>query len=104
MRPMLHCEQRITKLAIHIPCGRTPAVPLEGARWRSFPDEDSPEKWEGCDVSRETGSVHHLLQRNGRWHEPLVMARMQGLPFGQQRTRVGMGLSAVGARPPQPYE
>ena len=44
-------RERITQLSVHIPCGflRGPVQ----ARWQSCPDEDSPEKWEGCDVSRE---------------------------------------------------
>ncbi len=45
-------RQRITKLSVHIPCGGLRG-PL-GARWQSCWDEDSPEKWEGCDVSHET--------------------------------------------------
>jgi hypothetical protein len=53
-------RQRITELGVHIPCGnvrgplqrRNPnsALPV---RWQSCPDEDVPEKWEDCDVSRE---------------------------------------------------
>ncbi|GAB3035002.1 hypothetical protein H7J11_23835 [Mycobacterium bourgelatii] len=43
-------RERITELSVHIPCGK-----LRGrvkGRWQSCPDEDSPERWEGCDVSR----------------------------------------------------
>lgn len=44
-------RERIVELSVHIPCGglRGPV----GGRWQSCPDEDSPERWEGCDVSRE---------------------------------------------------
>ena len=44
-------RERITELSVHVPCGRLRG-PVQ-ARWQSCPDEDSPEKWEGCDVSRE---------------------------------------------------
>jgi hypothetical protein len=53
-------RKRITELSVHIPCGklRGPVPPtckwgdvLQG-RWQSCPDEDSPEKWVGWDVSR----------------------------------------------------
>jgi hypothetical protein len=43
---------RIVELSVHIPCGGLRG-PVQG-RWQSCRDEDSPEKWEGCDVSRET--------------------------------------------------
>lgn len=53
-------RERISELSVHIPCGRLrgPVPPtckwphLHG-RWQSCPDEDSPERWPGCDVSRE---------------------------------------------------
>jgi hypothetical protein len=52
-------RERITELSVHIPCGwlrgpvrRTPHGGFS-ARWQSCPDEDYPEKWEGCDVSSE---------------------------------------------------
>ena len=44
-------RERITELSVHIPCGDLRG-PVHG-RWQSCRDEDSPEKWEGCDVSRE---------------------------------------------------
>ncbi|OBH88763.1 hypothetical protein [Mycobacterium sp. E2733] len=53
-------RERITELSVHIPCGRLrgPVPPtckwgdvLHG-RWQSCPDEDSPERWDGWDVSR----------------------------------------------------
>ena len=52
---------RITELSVHIPCGgirgplqrKSRAYPDLPVRWQSCPDEDSPEKWEECDVSRE---------------------------------------------------
>jgi len=52
---------RITELSVHIPCGglRGPLQPRSSAnpnlpvRWQSCQDEDSPERWPGCDVSRE---------------------------------------------------
>lgn len=52
---------RITELSVHIPCGgiRGPlqrtARPYQGLyiRWQSCPHEDSPERWSGCDVSRQ---------------------------------------------------
>jgi hypothetical protein len=44
-------RERIEKLSVHIPCGGLRG-PVQG-RWQSCPDEDSPERWDGCDVSRE---------------------------------------------------
>ena len=52
---------RITQLSVHIPCGglRGPlqrtSRPYPGLhiRWQSCPDEDSPQRWAGCDVSRQ---------------------------------------------------
>ncbi len=54
-------RERITELGVHIPCGglrgplqrRSLAYPNLSVTWQSCPDEDSPEKWEGFDVSRE---------------------------------------------------
>jgi hypothetical protein len=52
---------RITELSVHVPCGGLRG-PLQGkglgyrglpVRWQSCWDEDFPEEWEGCDVSRE---------------------------------------------------
>jgi len=45
-------RKRIVGLSVHIPCGDLRGPVLHG-RWQSCRDEDSPEKWEGCDVSRE---------------------------------------------------
>lgn len=44
-------RERIVELSVHIHCGdlRGPI----GGRWQSCRDEDSPERWEGCDVSSE---------------------------------------------------
>jgi hypothetical protein len=44
-------RQRIVELSVHIPCGDLRG-PING-RWQSCLCEDSPEKWEGCDVSRQ---------------------------------------------------
>ena len=44
-------RKRITELSVHIPCGGLRG-PVHG-RWQSCRDEDSPERWEGCDVSSE---------------------------------------------------
>lgn len=53
-------RDRITELSVHIPCGglRGPLHkrnPGSGPPvvWQSCNDEDAPQKWEGCDVSRE---------------------------------------------------
>lgn len=54
-------RDRIIELSVHIPCGglrgplqrRSLAYPNLSVTWQSCPDEDSPEKWEGFDVSRE---------------------------------------------------
>jgi hypothetical protein len=43
-------RERVTTLSVHIPCGFLRG-PVQG-RWQSCSDEDSPERWEGCDVSR----------------------------------------------------
>jgi hypothetical protein len=44
-------RERIVELSVHIPCGALRG-PVHG-RWQSCRDEDSPERWEGCDVSSE---------------------------------------------------
>lgn len=44
-------RERIRELSVHIPCGDLRG-PIHG-RWQSCGDEDSPERWQGCDVSRE---------------------------------------------------
>ena len=54
-------RERITELSVHIPCGglrgplqrKSQAYPHLPARWQSCQCEDSSEKWEGCDVSRQ---------------------------------------------------
>ena len=53
-------RERITELSVHIPCGglrgplqrRSRYHPDLPVRWQSCRDEDYPEKWEACDVSR----------------------------------------------------
>jgi hypothetical protein len=42
-------RERIVELSVHIPCGNLRG-PMHG-RWQSCRCEDSPEHWEGCDVS-----------------------------------------------------
>ena len=44
-------RKRIVELSLHIPCGGLRG-PVHGS-WQSCRDEDSPERWEGCDVSSE---------------------------------------------------
>lgn len=44
-------RKRLTELSVHVPCGGLRG-PLRNG-WQSCPDEDSPEIWPGCDVSRE---------------------------------------------------
>ena len=44
-------RERITELSVHIPCGRLRGPVQRRGRWQSCPDEDSPERWDGCDVS-----------------------------------------------------
>ena len=44
-------RERITELSVHIPCGRLRGPVQRRGRRQSCPDEDSPERWEGCDVS-----------------------------------------------------
>jgi len=45
-------RERITELSVHIPCGGLRGPVQRRGRWQSCADEDSPERWEGCDVSR----------------------------------------------------
>jgi hypothetical protein len=45
-------RKRIVGLSVHIPCGSLRGPVLHG-RWQSCRDEDSPERWAGCDVSSE---------------------------------------------------
>ncbi|MCV7260879.1 hypothetical protein [Mycobacterium shimoidei] len=44
-------RESITELSVHMPCGGLRG-PVDG-RWQSCHHEDSPEKWDGHDVSRE---------------------------------------------------
>ena len=44
-------RERITELSVHIPCGGVRGPAERRGRWQSCPDEDSPERWDGCDVS-----------------------------------------------------
>lgn len=48
-------RERITKLSVHVPCGqiRGPVRVDDKALWQSCPCEDTPDLWEGCDVSRK---------------------------------------------------
>ena len=54
-------RERITELSVHIPCGglrgplqrKSRAYPGLPIRWQSCRDEDAPQKWAACDVSRE---------------------------------------------------
>lgn len=55
-------RERITELSVHLPCGlirgpvyrkRSGAYVGWPGKWQSCPDEDSPQVWEGHDVSRE---------------------------------------------------
>jgi hypothetical protein len=54
-------RERLTELCVHIPCGgiRGPLQqksryhPWLPVQWQSCRDEDSPQKWPGCDVSEE---------------------------------------------------
>jgi len=45
----------ITELSVHIPCGqlRGPVYKDYDWLWQSCPHEDAPQKWNGCDVSRQ---------------------------------------------------
>jgi hypothetical protein len=45
----------ITELSVHAPCGklRGPVYKHYTHWWQSCPHEDAPQKWAGCDVSRE---------------------------------------------------
>ena len=53
-------RERVTELSVHIPCGglrgplqrKNPRHPELPVKWQCR-DEDVPEKWVGCDVSRE---------------------------------------------------
>jgi hypothetical protein len=45
-------RERITELSVHIPCGGLRGPVQRRGRWQSCADEDSPERWEGHDVSR----------------------------------------------------
>ena len=54
-------RERITELSVHIPCGqlrgplqrKSPFYPDLPIKWQSCRDEDTPQKWAACDVSRE---------------------------------------------------
>lgn len=48
-------RERITELPVHIPCGglRGPVQRSNPDLWQSCRHEDSPQKWEGVDVSRQ---------------------------------------------------
>lgn len=44
-------RERITELSVHIPCGGLRG-PVQRTSWQCCRHEDSPQKWEGVDVSR----------------------------------------------------
>jgi hypothetical protein len=44
-------RERISELSVHIPCGRLRGPVQRRGRWQSCHHEDSPERWEDCDVS-----------------------------------------------------
>jgi hypothetical protein len=54
-------RERINELSVHIPCGglrgplqrRSRFHPDLPVKWQSCRDEEAPQKWAGCDVSRE---------------------------------------------------
>lgn len=47
-------RERIRELSVHIPCGglRGPVLDRNTVRWQSCRDEDAPERWADCEVSR----------------------------------------------------
>ena len=72
-------------------------------RWQSCPDEDSPERWEGCDVSRERDlCIVCFRDTAGGVRDGHGWAAK--LPRDQRRTGAGMGLPPTGPRPAQPDE
>jgi hypothetical protein len=117
-------RERITELSVHIPCGglRGPVqrTRREGfwGRWQSCPDEDSPEKWQGCDVSREYDlcviCVRATAGGTSRWswlaceHCRAVNTAVEsawGLrPFALGRHSLMNGIGVRGGDPPEVQE
>ena len=98
------CE-RIVELSVHIPCGGLRG-PVHGRR-QSCGCEDSPERGEGCDVSREKNCAVICFRATAggtsRWSGGL-----RGLPSGQRidrepgvelwRSPIGLGRHSLMSR------
>ena len=118
-------RERITELSVHIPCGglRGPLQRRGGAsrlplRWQSCRDEDSPEVWEGCDVSRErdlciicfratAGGISRwawLACENCRAVNKSIESRWGFRPFALGRHSLMNGIGVRGGSPPEVRE
>ena len=119
-------RERITELAVHIPCGQIRG-PLQRSRrphpslhirWQSCSDEDSPQKWAGCDVSRQfdlcvicfratsggTSRWSWLACENCRGINDRIGKRWGFRPFALGRHSLMNGIGVRGGSPPEVQE
>ncbi|WP_156685606.1 hypothetical protein [Mycobacterium sp. Marseille-P9652] len=116
-------RERITELSVHIPCGglrgprqlRNPAYPHLPVRWQSCQDEDAPENWEGCDVSRDydlciicfrataggTSRWSWLACADCRAVNAALGSKCGALPFALGRHSLMNGIGVRGGSPPE---
>jgi hypothetical protein len=119
-------RERITELSVHIPCGglrgplqrKSQYHPHLPVRWQSCSDEDSPEKWAGCDVSQErdlcivcfrataggTSRWAWLACDNCRAVNTAIESRWGFRPFALGRHSLMNGIGVRGGRPPEVRE
>jgi hypothetical protein len=103
---------RIVELSVHILCGGLRG-PVAG-RWQSCRDEDSPEKWAGCDVSRAKDLCIICFRATAggtsRWswlacenclRVNNALARYDGHPFALGRHSLMNGIGVRGDAPPE---
>lgn len=93
------CE-RVTQLSVYIPFGFVRG-PVQD-RWQSCPDEDSPERWKGCDVSRAR-ELCMLVRGIAGGHLAMCMAGLRRLPRSTTHWREP-GVPPIGTRTAQFYE
>jgi hypothetical protein len=119
-------RQRTTELSVHIPCGglrgpmqrRSQSYPHLPVRCQSCQCEDSPEKWEGCDVSRQfdlciicfrataggTSRWSWLACDNCRAVNKAIESSRGVRPFALGRHSLMNGIGVRGGSPPEVQE
>jgi hypothetical protein len=119
-------RERITELSVHIPCGglrgplqrRSRYYPDRPVTWQSCRDEDSPEKWDDCDVSRQydlciicfratSGGISRwswLACDECRAVNSVIESKWGFRPFALGRHSLMNGIGVRGGAPPEVQE